>query len=71
MPNLKYTFQDAIREIFPTNVPEYFAQKSANGELEFAVPGLGCHVERLPHRALARQGAAVCPSSPCGARSSP
>ena len=39
VPNLKYTFQDAIREIFPATVPEYFAQKSANGELEFAVPG--------------------------------
>jgi amidase len=39
VPNLKYTFQDAIREIFPVTVPEYFAQKNANGELEFAVPG--------------------------------
>ena len=39
VPNLKYTFQDAIREIFPVTVPEYFAQKSANGELEFAVSG--------------------------------
>ena len=39
VPNLKYTFQDAIREIFPVTVPEYFAQKNAKGELEFAVPG--------------------------------
>jgi amidase len=39
VPNLKYTFQDAIREIFPVNVPEYFSQKNAAGELEFAVPG--------------------------------
>jgi amidase len=39
VPNMKYTFQDAIREIFPVNVPEYFWQKTADGELEFAVPG--------------------------------
>ena len=39
IPNMKYTFQDAIREIFPPNVPEYFSQKTADGKLEFAVPG--------------------------------
>jgi Asp-tRNA(Asn)/Glu-tRNA(Gln) amidotransferase A subunit family amidase len=39
IPNMKYTFQDAIREIFPANVPEYFWQKTADGGLEFAVPG--------------------------------
>ena len=27
------------REILPSTVPEYFWQKTRNGELEFAVPG--------------------------------
>ncbi len=39
VPNLKYTFQDAIAEILAHNVPEFFWQKTAAGELEFAVPG--------------------------------
>ena len=39
IPNLKYTFQDAFREILPHNVPEYFWQKTPDGKLEFAVPG--------------------------------
>jgi amidase len=39
IPNMKYTFQDAIREIFPVNVPEYFSLKAPDGSLEFAVPG--------------------------------
>jgi amidase len=39
VPNMKYTFQDAIREILPATVPEYFQQTTATGELEFAVPG--------------------------------
>jgi len=39
IPNMKYTFQDAIREILYHNVPEYFWQKTASGELEFGVPG--------------------------------
>jgi amidase len=39
VPNLKYTFQDAIAEILAHNVPEFFWQKTASGELEFAVPG--------------------------------
>jgi Asp-tRNA(Asn)/Glu-tRNA(Gln) amidotransferase A subunit family amidase len=36
---MTYTFQDAIKEIFPANVPEYFWQTTADGKLEFAVPG--------------------------------
>jgi Asp-tRNA(Asn)/Glu-tRNA(Gln) amidotransferase A subunit family amidase len=36
---MKYTFRDAMGEIFSHNVPEYFSQKNARGELEFAVPG--------------------------------
>jgi Asp-tRNA(Asn)/Glu-tRNA(Gln) amidotransferase A subunit family amidase len=39
VPNVKYTFADALAEILPSNVPEYFWQKSADGKLEFAVPG--------------------------------
>jgi Asp-tRNA(Asn)/Glu-tRNA(Gln) amidotransferase A subunit family amidase len=38
VPNMKYTFQDAFREILAFNVPEYFFQ-TRGGELEFAVPG--------------------------------
>jgi Asp-tRNA(Asn)/Glu-tRNA(Gln) amidotransferase A subunit family amidase len=39
VPNMKYTFQDAFREILPHTVPEYFWQTTDGGELEFAVPG--------------------------------
>ena len=39
IPNLKYTFQDAFREVLPHNAPEYFWQKNDDGKLEFAVPG--------------------------------
>jgi len=39
VPNMKYTFQDAFREILPHTVPEYFWQTTSDGELEFAVPG--------------------------------
>jgi Asp-tRNA(Asn)/Glu-tRNA(Gln) amidotransferase A subunit family amidase len=38
VPNMKYTFQDALAEILPRDVPEYFF-RTAGGELEFAVPG--------------------------------
>jgi len=39
IPNMKYTFEDAFREILAHNVPEYFWQKNNAGKLEFAVPG--------------------------------
>src|SRR5205085_9210700 len=39
VPNLTYTFRDAMAEILPHAVPEYFFRKDAKGELEFAVPG--------------------------------
>jgi amidase len=39
VPNMTYTFQDAMAEILPHNVPEWFFRKSKTGELEFAVPG--------------------------------
>jgi amidase len=37
--NLRYSFEDAFREILPSTAPEYFWQKDADGNLEFAVPG--------------------------------
>jgi Asp-tRNA(Asn)/Glu-tRNA(Gln) amidotransferase A subunit family amidase len=36
---MKYTFQDAFREILPAVVPEYFQLTNSSGELEFAVHG--------------------------------
>src|SRR5581483_3093936 len=39
VPNMTYTFRDAIAEILPHTVPEYFWRKTEAGELEFAVPG--------------------------------
>ena len=38
VPNMKYTFQDALAETLPLIAPEYLLQTS-NGALEFAVPG--------------------------------
>jgi len=39
VPNLKYTFQDAFKEILPAVVPEYFQVTTSSGDLEFAVHG--------------------------------
>jgi Asp-tRNA(Asn)/Glu-tRNA(Gln) amidotransferase A subunit family amidase len=39
VPNVRFTFQDAIAEVLAHNVPEYLWQKTADGELEFAVDG--------------------------------
>lgn len=39
VPNMKYTFADAFSEILPIAAPEYFHQKTPDGQLEFAVPG--------------------------------
>ena len=39
VPNTKYTFADAFAEILPASAPEYFFQKTDEGELAFAVPG--------------------------------
>jgi len=39
VPNMKYTFADAFAEVLPISAPEYFFQKTKDGELEFAVPG--------------------------------
>ncbi len=38
VPNMPYTFRDAMAEVLPRTVPEYFWQTS-KGQLEFAVPG--------------------------------
>jgi hypothetical protein len=35
---MTYTFRDAMAEILPHVMPEYFWQKSSDGQLEFAVP---------------------------------
>jgi len=39
VPNLKYTFSDALSEILPRLIPEIFSRRDAKGELVFAVPG--------------------------------
>ncbi len=39
VPNMEYTFRDALAEILPIHMPEYFAKTTDDGELEFAVPG--------------------------------
>ena len=37
--NMAYTFQDALAEILPIHMPEYFSKTTGDGSLEFAVPG--------------------------------
>jgi len=39
VPNVAYTFQDAMAEVLPHTVPEYFYRKSPDGSLTYAVPG--------------------------------
>lgn len=39
VPNLSYTFSDALAELLPRLMPEIFARKNSKGELVFAVPG--------------------------------
>jgi amidase len=39
VPNLKYTFADALSEILPRLMPEMFSRRNAKGELYFAVAG--------------------------------
>ena len=39
VPNMAYTFQDALAEILPIHMPEYFSKTTRAGALEFAVPG--------------------------------
>jgi len=39
VPNMKYTFQDAMAEILPHVMPEYFWKTTNTGELQYKVPG--------------------------------
>ena len=39
VPDMVYTFQDALAEILPIHMPEYFHKTTRAGALEFAVPG--------------------------------
>jgi amidase len=39
VPNLKYTFSDALSELLPRFMPEVFSRRNEKGELYFAVPG--------------------------------
>ena len=39
VPDMEYTFQDALAEILPIHMPEYFFKTTGAGDLEFAVPG--------------------------------
>ena len=39
VPNMRYTFADALSEILPWLMPEIFSRRDSRGELVFAVPG--------------------------------
>jgi Asp-tRNA(Asn)/Glu-tRNA(Gln) amidotransferase A subunit family amidase len=39
VPNMRYSFADALSEILPWLMPEIFTRRNARGELLFAVPG--------------------------------
>jgi Asp-tRNA(Asn)/Glu-tRNA(Gln) amidotransferase A subunit family amidase len=39
VPNMKYTFQQALAEVYSRHVPEYFTRKGSDGQLLYAVPG--------------------------------
>jgi Asp-tRNA(Asn)/Glu-tRNA(Gln) amidotransferase A subunit family amidase len=39
VPNLTYTFQDAMSEVLPHVVPEFFWRTDSDGKLMYAVPG--------------------------------
>ena len=45
VPNVKYTFQDAMAEVLPHTVPEYFYRKNPDGSLMYAVPGWDVRTE--------------------------
>lgn len=40
VPNLHYSFNDALAELLPRLMPEIFTRRNEAGELAFAVPGL-------------------------------
>jgi amidase len=39
VPNMRYSFSDALSEILPWLMPEIFSRRNSRGELAFAVPG--------------------------------
>jgi amidase len=39
VPNLRYTFSDALSELLPRFMPEIFSRRNKEGDLVFAVPG--------------------------------
>ena len=39
VPDMEYSFRDALAEILPIHMPGYFAKTTDDGEPEFAVPG--------------------------------
>ena len=39
VPDMEYTFEDALAEVLPIHMPEYFHKTTPDGDLEFAVPG--------------------------------
>jgi Asp-tRNA(Asn)/Glu-tRNA(Gln) amidotransferase A subunit family amidase len=39
VPNLRYSFADALSELLPRLMPEIFSRRGSKGELLFAVPG--------------------------------
>jgi amidase len=39
VPNLRYSFSDALSEILPWLMPEMFSRRNSRGQLAFAVPG--------------------------------
>lgn len=39
VPNMRYSFSDALSEILPWLMPEMFSRRNSSGELVFAVPG--------------------------------
>ena len=39
VPNMRYSFSDALSEILPWLMPEIFSRRNSRGELVFAVPG--------------------------------
>jgi Asp-tRNA(Asn)/Glu-tRNA(Gln) amidotransferase A subunit family amidase len=39
VPNMRYTFADALSELLPRLMPEIFSRRNSAGELVFAIPG--------------------------------
>ena len=62
--NMAYTFQDALAEILPIHMPEYFATTTGDGSLEFAVPRHDVTSKRYPRPAGGGRCAARAKSEP-------